>query len=96
MKSDRLEFYLEGKPVGFFEGDSYPSHPGRYPYSPYRGEGHALLASTLRRGETARCSFLRDRREFSLSVVRDELVLDGPASQWFVDVAEVGDDDVDT
>ena len=94
MTSDRLEFFLDGRPVGFFERDEYPSRPGRYPYTPYRGEGHALLASALRRGETARCSFSMGRQQFSLAVVRDELVLDGPASRWFVDVSSVEDNDV--
>ena len=84
---DRLNFFFEGEPVGYF-ADGYPTSPGRYEYDPYRGEGHARFARALRRGP-AECCFTWQGHELWLVITAEEFVEGRPGCQWFVRVSEV-------
>src|SRR4051812_19765386 len=43
-KGVKLEFFFEGRAVGYFRGRSrLPVEPGTYSFMPYRGMGHYLL-----------------------------------------------------
>ena len=56
----RLDFFIDGKAIGCFLDEVYPARPGRYRYSPYRGEGHALMVAALQKGTAATCRFTCD------------------------------------
>ena len=88
-------FFLGKQPVGDF-AKGYPSHPGRFKYSPYRGLGHALMAAALRRGEIAECWFERQGKRVAFDVAKEDFVL-GPPSSWYIEVRridETKDEDV--
>jgi len=87
--SEPLVFFFEGEPVGTFQTDAYPSHPDRYLYSPFRGQGHAGFADLLKRGEAAPCTFRLGDTEVSILVVREIFVLARPKSYWFVDIGKM-------
>jgi hypothetical protein len=91
MAHDRLVFYLGENPVGRFCGRGYPTYAGRIKYSPYRGTGHMHMATTLRRGEVAKCWFARRGKRVTFDVVREELVLGSPRSQsnWYLEVSRL-------
>ena len=89
MAPDKLTFFIEGSPVGVFLGEDYPTGPGRYLYSPYRGEGHFWFAKTLRHS-AAECCFSRHGQETWLVITAEEFIEGTPECQWFVQVSEVG------
>jgi len=94
MSRHRLEFYsgTAGWAVGYFRTRGYPTGPGRYRYSPYRGVGHAWLTRTLRKGLAAECWFLRRGERIPLVVIQEHFHLGRPGkeSDWFVEVSQVG------
>jgi hypothetical protein len=84
----RPDFYLGGLPVGHFL-DAAPAAPGRYPYEPYRGEGHARFADALRQGHSVVCSFTRGWRTVRLVITGEECEAEVPECRWYVTVSEV-------
>jgi hypothetical protein len=76
--NQKLEFFLSGSPVGYFEGAEYPRTPGRYKYMPYRGPGHLGMIEAVRSGKHPRCSFVDSdgRQEFVVAGVPEYGVLD--------------------
>jgi hypothetical protein len=89
LLTDRLEFFAADKAVGFFLSRHYPSHPGRYLYDPYRGEGHALLVSQLEKGDTVECRYFCGDIEFSIIVAQEVFVPATPESYWFIDIIKI-------
>jgi hypothetical protein len=87
--TDRLEFFVKDMAVGFFLDRHYPSHPGRYLYDPYRGEGHALLVSQLQKGEVVECRFFCGAIEFIIMVEQEVFVPATPESFWFIDIIRI-------
>jgi hypothetical protein len=76
--NQKLEFFLSGSPVGYFEGAAYPRIPGRYRYMPYRGRGHLEMIEAVRSGEHPQCSFIDSdgQREFVVAGVPEHGVVD--------------------
>jgi hypothetical protein len=64
-----LEFFFEGKPVGCFEEEAFPSLAGRYRYEPYRGNGHYTLMTSIRTCGSQRCYYVRDRKDYYFTVL---------------------------
>lgn len=94
----KLVFYLGRDPVGVFVGPDYPTSPGRVEYDPYRGQGHANLAASLKQGKTVRCWFLRrrgwllpwrNRNYFEVS--REDFVVGPPGgeSRWYLELSRL-------
>jgi hypothetical protein len=86
----RLQFLFDDKPVGRFVGRAYPARAGRYRFSPFRGEGHALFAAALRQTAPVLCHFTREGRRIPLQITGEQFVPDGTQSCWFVDITRVG------
>jgi len=57
MALSKLQFMLDGIPVGYFEGNDFPSSPGRYRYMPFRGPGHYVMRKQLSAGGRPRCYY---------------------------------------
>ncbi len=89
LLTDHLEFFVADKAVGFFLSRHYPTHPGRYLYGPYRGEGHALLVSQLEKGETVECRYFCGDIEFSIIIEQEVFVPATPESYWFIDIIKI-------
>jgi hypothetical protein len=85
---NRLDFYFDGLPVGHFLGADYPTEAGRYPYDPYRGEGHFRLVQALKHGVTE-CFYTRKGRVYYLLIAAEEFTEGRPECQWFVEVSEI-------
>jgi len=85
----QLEFYTGGKVVGYFLTDAYPTRPGRYLFAPYRGEGHAILESSLENRNQVQCSFPQENAEATFVVVQQIFIPAKPRSCWFVDIIKL-------
>lgn len=85
----RLDFYIGGKAVGHFLTAEYPLIPGRYRFEPYRGEGHAILASSLEAGTVVSCSFPVEGAEVVFTIVQEIFIPANYESYWFIDIARV-------
>jgi hypothetical protein len=57
MAEIERDFFLDGMPVGYFDGQDFPSCPGSYQYMPYRGGGHYRMQLQLSAGESPRCTY---------------------------------------
>jgi hypothetical protein len=91
MHRTRLEFFVGEQAVGHFRTRGYPTVPGRYRYSPYRGVGHLRLARALRRGENPICWYKRRRRKVAFVVIHEEFVHDDRRCAWFIDISQIGE-----
>ena len=78
-----MRFYLAALPVGFFL--EYPTKPGRYEYSPFRGEGHAEFSQALKRARTVVCSFTRGWKTVRLLITAEEYI----ESRWYVQISQL-------
>lgn len=78
---------MSRNPVGRFVGRCYPTQPGLYRFSPYRGEGHVRFLCTLERGEAAVCWFCRKGKKMLMTVVAEHFVRDMAGCHWLVDVS---------
>jgi len=83
-----LDFFTDGKAVGHFLTE-YPLLPGRYRFEPYRGEGHAILALSLKAGTPVSCSFPAEGTDVIFTVVQELFIPAKAESYWFIDIARV-------
>jgi hypothetical protein len=60
MEISNREFLLEGKPVGYFTDQDYPSAAGRYRYSPHRSAAHYEMQRLVQAGAGPRCYYETD------------------------------------
>lgn len=90
MTRKPLEFFNQDKPMGYFRERGYPTVPGRYRYSPYRGVGHLRLVQGLHKGSTVECWFSRRRQKASLVISREDFVEGQCECCWYVVVLEMG------
>jgi hypothetical protein len=84
---ERLNFFIKNYAAGSFRGNAYPSEPGRYRYSPYRGWGHVLRA--LEKGKKADCWFRKARRYYEIEITKQEFVVTDLGCKWFVMVSRI-------
>ncbi len=68
MGSSKLEFLLNGMPVGYFEESEYPRQDGRYRYVPYRSLGHYQMHTALEHGHV-RCYYTLGSEKISFAVL---------------------------
>ena len=88
LRMDRLQFFVDSKPVGCFRMRGYPTKPGRVRYMPYRGVGHFHLAQKLRAGESVNCWYKRKGKKTQFVITREETEAH-PKFAWYVVISEI-------
>ncbi len=90
IRRRRLDFLIGVEQVGHFLGRGYPTCPGLYRYSPYRGTGHVRLVKTFERGKAAECWFSRNKKRFQLVIVAQHFIRGKAGCDWLVQVSHIG------
>jgi hypothetical protein len=62
------DFYLGTSVVGFFKDHQLPTSDGNFRYEPYRGAGHYILHTELRKSKMPRCFYQTNERRVFFTV----------------------------
>ncbi|MEM7479197.1 MAG: hypothetical protein AAF483_29785 [Planctomycetota bacterium] len=83
---DRLDFYLDDNPVGFFSAEKYPTTTGWHTYNPYRGVGRLRFACILKSGEAATVWFPDGEDRRIVVMDSESLDVERPEGRWQVHI----------
>jgi hypothetical protein len=98
-----VEFFLDGRVVGYFKESVAPATPGRYGYEPYRGPGHLQLSRRLSARKPATCTYSIGNEQVTFTVIsvpdygtldlerfsRERLPVDDGAARSWADLQSV-------
>ena len=92
-RETNLTFYIQNHPIGDFRSTPrYPSDIGWHPYEPCRGTGHAILAETLRNGDTLTAWFFDRGTKRHFEVDKESFDAKRIGNQWQIHILRFSED----